>query len=136
MSTEHVRVRDEPDVRAQSEPDVRAESEPDVAVKDEAGLRVADETVAVPSGQLWPDGLAEALRERWRERQLQFVDDPQSATARADELLDATIAELTESLQAQRAELAQWRNASDSDTEGLRMAMQRYRGFLDRVLTM
>lgn len=100
------------------------------------GARVQEETAAVPSWGLWSDGSADALRERWRELQLQFVDDPQVAAARADELVDETIAELTESLQAQRDELAQWRNGSDSDTEGLRMAMQRYRSFLDRVLTM
>jgi len=41
---------------------------------------------------------------------------------------------LTSALTAQRSELAQWRTDRDADTEGLRVAVQRYHAFLDRVL--
>jgi hypothetical protein len=68
--------------------------------------------------------------------QLRFVDDPLAAAEEADAVLTDTIKSLSGSLQAARTELSEWRSRSDRDTEGLRVAVQRYRTLLDRVLTL
>jgi hypothetical protein len=91
---------------------------------------------AEPQVELWPGGSAEGLRNRWRELQLLFVDDPQAAVAGADAVLAETIETLTGALQAARTDLSGWRNTRESDTEGLRQAVQRYRSVLDRVLAL
>jgi hypothetical protein len=51
-------------------------------------------------------------------------------------VLAETIETLTGSLQAARADLSEWRSKHESDTEGLRVAVRRYRGVLDRVLAL
>ena len=96
--------------------------------------RAPGEIEGSPVADLWPADTADSLRDRWRELQLRFVDDPQGAATEADALVSEAVDALTASLAAQRAELAEWRTARDSDTEGLRVAVQRYHTFLDRVL--
>jgi hypothetical protein len=86
--------------------------------------------------ELLPDRAVEGLRERWREVQLRFVDDPRAAAAEADTVVSDTINMLNESLQSARTDLSEWRTSNESDTEGLRVALRRYRGFLDRVLAL
>jgi hypothetical protein len=105
-------------------------------VPSEAVEHAPGQVEAGPVGDLWPAGAGDALRERWRELQLRFVDDPQGVAAGADQLVAEAVEALTSSLQAQRAELAQWRTSRDSDTEALRVAVQRYHTFLDRVLAL
>jgi hypothetical protein len=104
------------------EPDTR-ETDPWATGQPEMGSR----------GNLWPDREVNGLRERWRELQLLFVDDPRAAVEGADEILGQTIEVLNGSLQATRADLAEWRQR-DMDTEAMRMAVRRYRAVLDRVL--
>jgi hypothetical protein len=85
---------------------------------------------------LWPADAISALRERWREVQLRFVDDPSAAATEADTLVGEAIETLQTQLAMQRTDLAAWRdrNGGGDDTERLRVAVQRYREFLDRVL--
>jgi hypothetical protein len=89
-----------------------------------------------PLSELWPDQAAQGLRDRWRELQLLFVDDPKAATEGADAVLGETIELLNGSLQSARADLAGWRDNRELDTEGLRMVVRRYRTVLDRVLAL
>lgn len=86
--------------------------------------------------ELWPADAISALRDRWRDVQLRFVDDPNAAAAEADSLVGEAIETLQTQLAMQRTDLAAWRNRNDGgdDTERLRVAVQRYREFLDRVL--
>jgi hypothetical protein len=87
-----------------------------------------------PVAELWPAASAEGLRERWRDLQLRFVDDPHGAATEADSLVGEVVETLTAALATQRADLSSWRSAGNGDTEQLRVAVQRYREFLDRVL--
>jgi hypothetical protein len=88
-----------------------------------------------PVTGLWGDDAADGFRERWRAVQLRFVDDPHGAADEAAGLVGEAVDELTASLSRQRGGLDDWRSsAGDTDTERLRMAVQRYREFLDRVL--
>lgn len=69
------------------------------------------------------------LRARWRELQADFVDDPQRAVRDADDVLDEVLRTITE----HRERLAgEWQD--HTDTEDLRLAMQGYRAFFDRLL--
>jgi hypothetical protein len=83
---------------------------------------------------LWPADAITALRERWREVQPHFVDDPGAAATEADTLVGEAIETLQTELAMQRTDLAQWRAGDREDTERLPVAVQRYREFLDRVL--
>jgi hypothetical protein len=90
---------------------------------------------AEPVRDLWPENAVAGLRDRWRDIQLRFVDDPASAARDADSLVGEAIDNLTMSLGDQRTELARWQQSdSTDDTEQLRVAVQRYRGFLDKLL--
>jgi hypothetical protein len=85
---------------------------------------------------LWPTQKMTALRERWQEVQVHFVDDPHDAAAEADSLVGEAIQALFASLDTRRRELAGWRGGTGADTERLRVAVQGYRGLLDRLLAL
>ena len=87
-----------------------------------------------PALSLWDDDAVAEARQRWHEVQLAFVDDPHGATDRARELVSSTVDSFAASITQQRDALDQWRSDASDDTEQLRMAMQRYRELLDRLL--
>jgi hypothetical protein len=82
---------------------------------------------------LWTDGYAQSVRERWRDLQLRFIDDPQYVANEAERVVDETVGALTASLNRFKGELDAWRSGP-GDTEQLRTAVYRYRDFLDRLL--
>jgi hypothetical protein len=100
-------------------------------------------------GALWAGPETDAMRERWREIQLRFVDDPRSAADEAAGLVDEAAQTLVAAIEARRSELTRSHPAGAADavepgapeqprqegeTEQLRLAVQRYREFLDQVL--
>ncbi|WP_422754871.1 hypothetical protein [Micromonospora sp. WMMD708] len=90
----------------------------------------------VPSdaATLFEADAAQGFRDRWRDVQLRFVDDPRGAAGEAQSLVEEAIAALAEALAAQKEKLGGWQGADEADTEQLRVAVRRYRDFLDRVL--
>jgi hypothetical protein len=87
--------------------------------------------------QLMGQEEAVAFRARWREVQSDFVDDPEDAVRRADDLASEVLNALIESLNGHKRTLDdRWRTEKDdkSDTERLRQALRGYRDFLDRML--
>jgi hypothetical protein len=87
-------------------------------------------------GAFWDDDARQELRDRWRELQLGFVDDPSAAVGEAQTLVDEAIDRYTAALSARRHDLDGWRSAGRAgDTEVLRVALRGYRDFLDRLLT-
>lgn len=76
-----------------------------------------------------------ALRERWNDVQAGFVDDPRSAVQNAQQLVGEIVSELTEMFTRERSTLeGQWSSGGQADTEALRIALQRYRSFFNRLL--
>lgn len=83
---------------------------------------------------IWSDGSARDLRDRWREAQLRFVDDPQKAAEDTRTLVNEAVEALTVALASHREQLNSW--PANGDTEQYRMIVQRYRTFFERLLTL
>ncbi|MGC4893080.1 hypothetical protein [Micromonospora sp. DT31] len=77
---------------------------------------------------------AQGFRDRWRDVQLRFVDDPRAAVGEAESLVAEAMEALSAALAEQRTRLGAWQQSGSSDTEQLRVAVRGYRDFLDRVL--
>jgi molecular chaperone GrpE (heat shock protein) len=77
----------------------------------------------------------EQLRERWQAIQAAFVDEPQDAVQQADALVTDVIKRLTKTFQETKDSLeSQLGEAEDVSTEDLRVGLQRYRTFFERLL--
>jgi hypothetical protein len=75
------------------------------------------------------------LRGRWSNVQASFVDEPRHAVEEADKLVAAVMQRLAEGFATERSNLEkQWDSGDNVSTENLRIALQRYRSFFDRLL--
>ena len=75
------------------------------------------------------------FRERWESIQVGFVDEPRTSVEQADGLVDELMQRLAETFARERDELeSQWSRGDDVSTENLRVALQRYRSFFERLL--
>ncbi|WP_329200294.1 MULTISPECIES: hypothetical protein [unclassified Streptomyces] len=78
---------------------------------------------------------AEEFRRRWGEIQGRFVDDPQDAVRSADTLVAEVMQTLAGTFSSHKQELeGQWSKGEEPVTEDLRIALQRYRSFFNRLL--
>jgi hypothetical protein len=78
-----------------------------------------------------------SLRDRWESIQARFVDDPQASVREADTLVAEVMQKLAEMFASERAGLErQWSEGGEATTEDLRIALQKYRAFFDRLLTL
>ena len=88
-------------------------------------------------GSLIPTRQIEELRARWTTIQSGFVDEPRQAVQDADELVSSAIKQIAEGFRDQREQLEkQWTTGSDVSTEDLRVSLQHYRAFFDRLLSL
>jgi hypothetical protein len=79
---------------------------------------------------------AQELRSNWDAIQTGFVDNPRQAVEQADHLVAQTIKHLAEVFANERNQLEQqWSRGDNVSTEDLRIALQRYRSFFDRLLS-
>jgi len=84
---------------------------------------------------LLSDDRSESYRGRWHDLQARFVDDPRDTVADADALVADLLQELARSFNDARGRLEeQWSRGDDVSTEDLRIALQRYRSFFERLL--
>ena len=85
---------------------------------------------------LFPGNELEGLRTRWKEIQTGFVDEPRKAVEQADGLVASAMKRLAEVFAEERSGLEQqWDRGDSVSTEDLRVALQRYRTFFDRLLS-
>jgi hypothetical protein len=64
------------------------------------------------------------------------VDEPRHAVEQADSLVAEMMQHLAQLFADERSKLeAQWTRGEDVSTEDLRVALQRYRSFFDRLLS-
>ena len=85
---------------------------------------------------LFDDNVDHKFRDRWREIQTGFVDEPRNAVEQADELVAELMQQLAQNFSKQRNDLEHQWDASDKvSTEELRVALTRYRSFFERLLS-
>jgi hypothetical protein len=77
------------------------------------------------------------FRSQWIKIQTCFVDEPRGTVKDADKLVAAVMQRLAEGFAIERSGLEkQWDCGDDVSTEELRLALQRYRSFFDRLLNL
>ena len=75
------------------------------------------------------------FRSQWSKLQTGFVDEPRRTVEGADKLVAAVLQRLTEGFANERSGLEkEWDRGDNVSTEDLRVALQRYRSFFDRLL--
>ena len=75
------------------------------------------------------------FRSQWSKVQTGFVDEPRQTVAEADKLVASVMQRLAEGFANKRSGLEkQWDRGDNVSTEDLRLALQRYRSFFDRLL--
>jgi hypothetical protein len=110
--------------------------EPDTAVADADADAAADQTDRDTEVRaLLPEGEQASFRGRWEEIQTRFVDDPRRAVEDADALVATVMRQLAEGFASERERLeGMWGRGEDVGTEDLRVTLQRYRSFFQRLL--
>ena len=102
----------------------------------ERGLELERNVATSETTPLFPGEELTGLRTRWKEIQIAFVDEPRKAVEQADGLVASAMKRLAEVFANERAGLEkQWDRGDSVSTEDLRVALQRYRTFFDRLLS-
>jgi hypothetical protein len=79
----------------------------------------------------------EEFRTKWGKIQTGFVDEPRLTVEDADKLVAAVMQRLADGFATERSGLEkQWDRGDNVSTEDLRIALQRYRSFFDRLLNL
>jgi hypothetical protein len=123
--------------------EVRPEVESQAEVAAEGGeVAEVSEAEVTPSGDeggasaLLADEDAGGFKSRWNEIQVRFVDEPRGSVQKADGLVAEMMGRLTQMFSEERTRLeSQWERGDDVSTEDLRIALQRYRSFFERLLS-
>jgi hypothetical protein len=77
------------------------------------------------------------FRSQWSSLQTGFVDEPRRAVEEVDKLVASVMQRLAEGFANERSGLEkQWDRGDNVSTEDLRLTLQRYRSFFDRLLTL
>ena len=124
------------------DPDASYSRESEADERSREGQREASDSGASesrngPEAQpLFAGAEASELRERWDSIQTGFVDEPRRAVEQADALVADLMQRLASVFSDERKSLEQqWDRGDDVSTEDLRVALQRYRSFFDRLLS-
>ena len=116
------------------DPDVAAtDSDEAPIVQDATELKPGD-VEAEPVVTLMSADTAQGFRDRWRDVQLRFVDDPRAAAGEAQSLAEEAVDAMVSALTNHKNELGSWQSAEAGDTEQLRVVVRRYRDLIDRLL--
>ena len=101
----------------------------------ETPLETVDATADSGEQVLFADGELTDFHSRWTDVQSAFVDDPRDCVQKADGLVADVVDRLTSGFAQARSGLEeQWSRGEQVSTEDLRIALQRYRDFFDRLL--
>jgi hypothetical protein len=111
-------------------PDEPLDAELDVEPMAESGEPGTGSAELPAAAGFFDESAVNRFRDRWRELQADFVDDPARAVRSADELVDEAMRELAE---RKRGLAGRWSDG-EGDTGELRVAMREYRSFFDQLL--
>jgi hypothetical protein len=122
---------------AGARPEVRAAAAPSFGVG--GGSSAGAATALALDKQVVPLFSAEEAKDfrgRWDAIQVNFVDEPRQVVEQADSLVAVAMKRLPEMFAAERARLeGQWDRGDNVSTEDLRLALQLYRSFFGRILS-
>lgn len=109
---------------------------PHAATRAEAGPGESRERPHAGDGErLMRAPESDDLRRRWESIQASFIDAPREAVEEADRLVGELTDRIAERFRSERSGLeTQWERGDEVSTEELRLTLQRYRGFFDRLL--
>jgi hypothetical protein len=97
----------------------------------------ADAAPELQSAALFEPNMLSQFNARWSDVQTGFVDEPRRAVQEADALVSDVIQRIADTFGNERAALErQWDRGDNVSTEDLRLALQRYRSFFSRLLTL
>ncbi|MBV8220477.1 MAG: hypothetical protein JO325_18585 [Solirubrobacterales bacterium] len=109
---------------------------PDASTTGTTDAQAAGMGSAGDAGPLLSAEASSSFQRRWEEVQTRFVDEPRGAVEDADGLVANLMKQLAEGFAQERGRLeAQWDRGEDISTEDLRIALQRYRSFFQRLLS-
>ena len=112
-----------------------AAGEPEPTQPDLAEQRDVPAQRDVVETPLLDEGESDAFLGRWREVQSRFVDDPQGAVRDGDGLVAELMQALARRFSERKGDLEeQWNQGGQPETEDLRLALQQYRSFFQRLL--
>jgi len=121
-----------PDARMREER--RRSADEPIATSDDRSNAPPSKVVDTPAA-LFAAGQADDFRMRWTNIQAAFVDEPRQAVQQADALVAEVMQTLTAGFATERAALEHQLGKGDSvTTEDLRVTLQKYRSFFDRLL--
>jgi len=95
----------------------------------------ADTSAGSRTSPLFDQADRSGFQDRWNTIQTGFVDEPRKSVEQADALVAEAMSRLAETFAQERHSLeTQWGEGADVSTEDLRVALQRYRSFFERLL--
>jgi hypothetical protein len=127
--------RDETEVERDRAGATAAGDAPAADLEDRDAQPRSTAAIADDDTQLLPRDENERFQGRWETIQTGFVDEPRQTVEQADELVAEVMKRLAEGFADERSRLEQqWGRGEDVSTEDLRIALQRYRAFFQRLL--
>jgi hypothetical protein len=121
---------DTPEERTENDQRVKAEEQ---TVENKSATTSMDEEL----GPLFEEAEASKFRTDWLNIQGKFVDNPRESVREADELVASVLKSVTMGFHNRRTSLEkEWNSGGNVSTEDLRLALQRYRSFFNRLLTL
>lgn len=95
--------------------------------------------VGGPAGDhpgLVPADRARGYQDRWNALKGDFVDEPRAAVGSANALVGEVLDEIEATFRRQREQIEHDLDSQGASTEELRLALNRYRSFFERLLSM
>lgn len=135
-------TRDEPATASSEASAAEARSEAQAVAPDDLERPIAEKQAPSKSEDesldpLFSPEVARDFRASWDAVQISFVDDPKQAVRKADELVRQVLENLTQTFSNERRMLEGRADmAEQASTENLRVALRRYRSFLQRLLSL
>jgi hypothetical protein len=126
----------EPERPEQTDEDAESEAVPRSSDPSQAATEKHEPDADRERSPLLPQDEAAGFQTRWKALQTSFVDEPRRAVEEGDTLVAELMQKLANSFAEERQSLeTQWDRGDDVSTEDLRIALQRYRSFFDRLLS-
>jgi hypothetical protein len=126
----------EPERPEQTDEDAESEAAPRSSDSSQAATGKHEPDADRERSPLLPQDEAAEFQTRWKALQTSFVDEPRRAVEEGDTLVAELMQKLANSFAEERQSLeTQWDRGDDVSTEDLRIALQRYRSFFDRLLS-